>query len=281
MVIDFHTHVYPEKIADKAMKALLEAAPQVRAYRRGDLSGLLDSMELSGTDLSVVLPVATRKGQFDSITKYASEINKKYENLVSFGGIHPDDEDKEEKLGYLKKTGFCGIKIHPDYTGTFIDDERYIEIISICARLGLMVVTHSGVDPAFDVVHCPPEKGRKVMDRVAAATGVSEPFMIFAHLGGMLSYEDVMKYLAGSCCYIDISCSFASLSSYCETSDDQVVELIKAHGAHRILFATDSPWNDQKEYIRHFKGLRGLSDREKDMILFENAQNILKAGGAI
>jgi len=275
MVIDFHTHVYPDKIAEKTIDALMRSAPDVNVYTKGTINSLLESMKKAGIDKSVILPVATRKGQFDTINRVASEINKKYDQLVSFGGIHPDDDNIENKLLFLKETGFKGIKIHPDYTQTFIDDERYIKIITECAKLGLTVVTHAGVDPAFDVIHCPPEKARLVLDKVTSLTKPEKPFLVFAHLGGIYCHKDVLKYLMGTNCYIDISCSFASLGSYCDTTDKEVVEVIKGHGADKILFATDSPWNHQGEYLEKFKSMSGLSDIEKEMILCKNAQKLL------
>ena len=63
--------------------------------------------------------------------------------------------------------------------------------------------------------------------------------------------------------------------TFCETNDDDVVSVIKKHGAEKILFATDCPWNDQKAYLEHFLSLSGISDREKDLILFRNAEKIL------
>ena len=107
----------------------------------------------------MILPVNTRPGQFDTITKFAKHINDTYDSLISFGGIHPDDEDIEGKLRYLKDNGFKGIKIHPDYTGTFIDDERYIRIVAEAKRSDCSVITHAGKDPAYAIIHCPPEKG--------------------------------------------------------------------------------------------------------------------------
>ena len=275
MIIDFHTHVYPDKIAERTINTLLNSAPDVKIFTKGTIDALLDSMKKAGIDKSVVLPVATRKGQFDTINKFAYNINQTYDKLVSFGGIHPDDENPEEKLAFLKSNGFKGIKIHPDYTGTFIDDERYIRILTACAKLNLKVVTHAGVDPAFDIIHCTPQKGRDVLDKVTAKTGIAQPFMVFAHLGGIYSHKEVLKHLVGSCCYIDISCSFASLQSYCDTSDEDVIKVIKAHGADKILFATDSPWNDQQQYVEKLKSLPNISDIEKELILFKNAQKLL------
>lgn len=275
MVIDFHTHIYPDKIASRTLNALLGSAQGVKAFSDGTRSGLSESMKKAGIDKSVILPVATRKGQFETINQFAKTINNTCDHLVSFGGIHPDDDNVAEKLRFLRDNGFKGVKIHPDYTGTMIDDERYIRIITECARLGLLVVTHAGVDPAFDVIHCPPAKARAVLDKVTADTGVTKPFLVFAHLGGIYVHKEVEQYLLGTNCYIDLSCSFAALGSFCDTTDEDVISVIKRHGADKILFATDSPWNDQQDYLSHFRALPGLSDKEKDLILHKNAESLL------
>lgn len=274
MIIDFHTHVYPDPMAERIMAAL-EHAPGVVGHTDGTLRGLLKSMDASGVDISVVLPVCTRKGQFDTVNRFAKQINDTHRNVISFGGIHPDDDDIPAKLGYLKENGFKGVKIHPDYTETFIDDERYIRIVIEAQKRGLIVITHAGKDPAYSVIHCPPDKARTMLDRVQAATGFTRPFFVFAHLGGNRLYSEVERHLVGQNCYIDISCSFSDLGNFTETTDEQIVRLIKAHGAEKILFATDSPWNDQQAYIARFRGLDGLTDNEKELILCKNAEKLL------
>ena len=274
MIIDFHTHVYPDALAERIMAAL-SRFDGVEAHTTGTLNALRDSMKRAGIDKSVILPVNTRKGQFDSITKFAQYINESFDDLISFGGLHPDDDDITEKLQYLKNKDFIGIKIHPDYTETFIDDERYINIIAEAHKLGLLVITHAGKDPAYSTIHCPPEKGRKMLDLVQERAPFDEPFFIFAHLGGNHLQKDVEKYLVGQPCYIDISCSFSDLGNFSTSTDEEIIRIIKHHGADKILFATDSPWNDQKAYVDRFKALKGLTDIEKEMILGGNAKKLL------
>ena len=274
MIIDFHTHVYPDALAARIMSAL-SRFDGVTAHTDGTLNRLLESMKDAGIDKSVILPVSTRKGQFESITRFAETINQRYDNLISFGGIHPDDDDIPGKLRLLKDKGFKGIKIHPDYTETFINDERYIRIISEAHRQGLLVITHGGKDPAYSTIHCPPKKGRDMLDKVNELTPFNKPFFIFAHLGGNRLQDDVEAYLVGQNCYLDISCSFCDLGEFSTTSDEQILRIIRNHGVEKILFATDSPWNVQKAYVERVKALPGLSDTEKDMIFGCNAKRLL------
>lgn len=268
MIIDFHTHVYPDKIAKKTVEALSNNSGYAY-YTDGTLNGLKESMQKSDVDLSIVLPVQTRVGQFDTINNSAIMMNKENENIISFGAIHPDEEDICTKLEYLKSQGIRGIKIHPDYQETFIDDEKYIKVIVKCAELSMLVVTHSGKDPAYDIVHCPAKRAFNMLSKVESRTNFKEPFIVFAHLGEMENIEDLYKYLIGKNCYLDISNSFMTLS------EEKIVDIINRHGADKILFATDSPWNDQKEYIEKVNSLN-ISEKEKRMIFSENAKRLLK-----
>ena len=90
MITDFHTHIYPDKIAEKTISILKKQAPVVQNFSDGTISGLRKSMRQSGIGKAVILPVATRKGQFDTINRFAAEINSSCDDLISFGGIHPD-----------------------------------------------------------------------------------------------------------------------------------------------------------------------------------------------
>ena len=136
-------------------------------------------------------------------------------------------------------------------------------------------MTHTGKDPAFDIIHCPPDKAVRMIDRVQEFVPDEKPFLIFAHLGGSLDVREAEKHLVGQNCYIDISCSFNDIGTLSKTTDEDIVRVIRNHGADKILFATDSPWNGQKEYIDRFRSLNGLSDIEKEMILGKNAKTLL------
>ena len=98
MIIDFHTHVYPDKLAARTIEALGNIA-EVTPYTDGTVSGLLKSMKDAGIDKSVILPVNTRAGQFESITRFAKNINDTYDELISFGGIHPDRSEHFNVIG--------------------------------------------------------------------------------------------------------------------------------------------------------------------------------------
>jgi len=73
-MIDFHTHIFPEKIVKKTL-AILEANCETVPYTDGTAAGLQTSSEEAGIDCSVILPVATKPEQFDSINRFAIAVS--------------------------------------------------------------------------------------------------------------------------------------------------------------------------------------------------------------
>ena len=116
MLIDFHTHIFPDKIAASAIQGLSERA-QIPPHTDGTLQGLIDAMSRDGVDLSVVLPVATNPAQVEKINRRALEINALFDKtgVISFGAMHPEFSDYKAELRWLRENGFKGIKLHPDY----------------------------------------------------------------------------------------------------------------------------------------------------------------------
>ena len=267
MIIDFHTHIFPEKIAAPSID-FLSAKSGVKNNIDGTAEGLVKSMDESGVDLSVVMPVATKPKQFDSITRFACEINEKHAGkLLSFGGIHPLDEEYKNHLKTIKNAGFKGIKLHPDYQDTFIDDINCKRIIYEASALGLITVVHAGRDIGYgDPVHCPPQKTLSVINEIRPEK------LVLAHLGGWEQWDEVYELLCG----LDIWFDTAFCLEYIKT--ESFYEILKKHGCKRILFATDSPWSPQKGYIERMQKL--LPEKSVfDTIMGENAKELLYGEG--
>ena len=263
MIIDAHTHVFPDKIAEKSIKTL-EKMGNVKSAIGGTFTELLKSMDNSGVDVSVVLPVVTKTEQFFSINRFAAELNKN-DRIIAFAGIHPLCENINKKLDFIKESGFKGIKLHPDYQQTDITDENYIKILSGCRERALKVVIHAGIDPASPGhVHCPPDKSADVIKYVTK----DKPFIVLAHLGGTGQTDLVERFLVGLQVYFDLSYVLD------KTDKTRLTDIIRAHGANRILFATDSPWRSTKEYIKIIKSLP-INDTERDAIFWKNSANLL------
>lgn len=267
MIVDFHTHIFPEKIAAKTI-AKLENLASVKAFTDGREESLVASMQKAGVDVSVVLPVVTRPEQFHTVNEFAVQLNEKYQGkkhrLLSFGGIHPDALDYRRELRTIRDLGLQGIKLHPDYQDTFFDDIKYMRILDYASELGLISVVHAGIDIGFpDNVRCTQESIQRVIDEVAPEK------LVLAHYGGFGQWEEVCDIIAGENVYIDTAYIFGFIR------DEMFLNILDKHGADKILFATDSPWSGQKESLDYLQGLPVRQD-ELDKILSGNACKLLK-----
>lgn len=266
MIIDFHTHVFPPQIAEKTLDVLKANVHNVRghaptAYTTGTVDSLKRSMYENNIDISVVMPIATKPKQTPTINDYAEEITGG--NIISFGSLHPMQEDWEEVLENLAIRGFKGIKIHPQYQNVFVDSAEVVRIVKKAEKLGLYTMFHAGVDigiPNSEL--CNPIRLSKLLDEV------SGKYLIAAHLGSFEMWDDVEKYLVGSQMLFDISYA----CSYIE--NDQFLRIIKNHGADKILYGSDSPWDSQSNPLKALEQLE-LTYEEFDMITHKNAMKIL------
>lgn len=270
MLIDFHTHIFPQRIAPAAMKSLSDSIVRhqdvrYRHYTRGTLESILSSMKTRNVDISVILPIATKPSQTTSINEFAKGIRN--DKVVSFGSLHPQQDDWEYVLECLKEDGFRGIKLHPEYQSFYIDSNRSIDILRKAEELGLYVVLHSGFDYGMPPpVHCTPQKLKNVLGYV------SGEYIIAAHLGAFADWDEVEKHLVGT----PINFDTAFISKFMEP--EQCKRIIKNHGADKVLFGSDSPWNDPETEYKYILGL-GLSEEENDKIFYKNALNIIEDRG--
>lgn len=281
MIIDMHTHIFPEKISADVIEKLSRIS-RTPAFTDGTLTGLKKSMDAAQINFSVILPVATTTKQVEKINSSAAALNEKFsgDGIISFGCIHPDYTNYREELGRVKNFGLKGIKIHPVYQDINLDDKKYLRIIYRAAELDLIVVTHAGLDIGFPgVVRCSPKMAKNVVEEVG------EFKFILAHMGGWKNWSDVLKILSGTGIFIDTSFSTGKIiprKDFHWQEDDlklldaaQFMDFVKIFSAKRILFGTDSPWTSALTSIEFIKNLP-LTDADKNKILGLNAKKILE-----
>ena len=267
MVIDFHTHTFPDKIAEKAISSLAERSHS-QPYTNGTLLGLFNSMERGGVTGSVILPVVTNPVHTTSVNDVAIKTNEAQDYnsdryVISFGGMHPDTSDYKTELNRLVEHGIKGIKLHPNYQDTDIDDIRYLRIIEHAASLGLMISIHAGIDIGLpEPIYASPDKLLHVYEETKADQ------LVFAHTGSWKMWDEVEAKLVGLPVYFDTAFTFDYIDA------EQMKRIISNHGADKILFATDSPWSDPGRDIKALKGLK-LDAATEDAILYKNACRIL------
>ena len=281
MIIDVHTHIFPDKIAAAVLDKLSRIS-RTPAFTNGTLDGLRKSMDAAQIDLSIVLPVATNTSQVEKINSSAAALNERFAadaGIFSLGCIHPDYTNYREELDRVKNRGLKGIKIHPVYQDTNLDDVKFMRILDRAAELDLIVVAHAGLDIGFPgVVKCSPQMARHVVDTVGDFK------FVLAHMGGWKNWDDVLKLLGDTKVFIDTAFSTGKIipRNDCrwEPADlklldaAQFMKFVEVFGADRILFGTDSPWSSQRDSLEFIRALP-LADDDKNKILGDNAKLLL------
>lgn len=281
MIIDFHTHTFPAAISSRVL-AKLSRLSHTEYFTDGSVHGLLTSMNEASVTYSVNLPVMTDIGQVEKINSslIADKENLLAQGIITFGGMHPDYQDYKKELLRLKQNGILGVKIHPAYQNTCLDDIRMMRIIDYASELGLIIITHAGIDIGiYDKNYASVRQILHVIDEIHP-----EKFVL-AHMGNWGCWEEVERDLAGAPVWFDTAFSIGEITPdkehsgtpylTCNLSEDAFIRLTRKHGMDKILFATDSPWESQKDYIERIQKMP-LTEKEKEQIFSENAAKLLQ-----
>ena len=257
-VIDCHCHIYPDKIADKAVEAIGNFYDLPMCYD-GRSSTLIEKSSEIGVVHNVVFSVATTPHQVRSINSFiAKQVESEQGRFTGLGSLHPETENIAEEIEFIKKLGLKGVKLHPDFQKFRIDDKKLFSIYESCSG-NLPVLLHTG-DYRYDQSHS--DRMAEVLEKFPQLT------VIGAHFGGWSLWEEATEKLCKyENFYVDCSSSFHWMTP------DKAKKLIRKYGAQKVLFGTDFPmWSYTEEY--KFLSSLELTDEEYRKILFENAQNL-------
>ncbi|MBQ6173661.1 MAG: amidohydrolase family protein [Clostridia bacterium] len=281
MIVDIHTHTFPERIAAAALRKM-QGQCHTALFTGATEPELTASMRRAGIDRSVILPVSTNPQHVVKVNDASLRINECTEEtgLISFGCMHPDYDDVDGELGRIAKAGIRGIKLHPVYQRCDIDDPRSLRILRAAADHGLSVIIHAGYDVGY------PGETQALPEKIARALEAVGPVrMILAHMGGWRCWEEAARLLGGSGVYIDTAFSLGPMhpigdgfyntpESLARMDAEAFTRQVRAFGADHVLFGTDSPWEDQVTEVQAIRALP-LTGTEQDAILGGNACRLL------
>jgi len=260
-VIDFHAHIYPDKVASKATAAISEFYDAPMRYT-GLVSELLASGGKIGVERYLVHSTATRADQVVSINDYVIREIAKESRFIGFGTIHPDFPAAEvaPELERIAAAGLQGIKLHPDFQKFEADTPAMDAIYDQLAAAGLPVLIHAG-DRRFDFSG--PRRIAGILDKHPTLR------LIAAHFGGYTEWDESFELLAGRDLWFDTSSTFWKIDRA------TALRMIRKHGTDRFLFGSDFPMWDHSDELERFLSL-GLTDAENRAILYDNAASLLR-----
>jgi len=260
MIIDIHTHAFPDEIAGHAV-SFLETEGNIKAFLDGKIASLLKSMDAAGIDISVVASISTKPSQFNSILEWSKKIAS--ERIIPFPSVHPDDSGVLDQIDEIARSGFRGIKLHPYYQGFTVDEPRMNRLYERIRREGLSLLVHTGFDLAYPRERiADPKRVDAVMRRFPGLK------FIASHFGAWEDWDEVERHLLGKKIYLDTSYAIYTLGI------ERARRMLEAHAHDFFLFGSDSPWGDQNAELETLRGI-GLDNAYTARLLGDNARTLL------
>ncbi|MBC2714224.1 MAG: amidohydrolase [Desulfobacteraceae bacterium] len=303
-VIDMHIHVFPDDVVDDYIENYSQHS-KLKAACRPTLPTLFEEYKDFDVLKYVILQEWESTKPFDSenlrfaaesdryytkcyfytFNQWLGKIQKENDNLICFGGVHPDDPDYVAEFEKMENQyGLSGMKLVPCMQHFFLNDRRLFPVYEKAEASGMPILVHTGGDPI---------PGREVYGHPRDIDEVASTFpdltIIMAHMGIpffeetkeiLKKHKNVFTDIAFSVVYDDVL-SFseqhdidASFLTY-EFWNETLSSLIKDFGYEKVLFGSDFPFIKPSRAIKAFLDL-DISDDGKEMILWKNASELLK-----
>lgn len=262
-IIDFHTHCFPDTLAQRAIRSLSEKAA-IPFFHDGTAAGL-DALERGeGCDGYVVMSIATNPHQTAAVNRFAAQTQDISRHIYAFGSIHPENTDYEQQVQTLVSLGLRGVKLHPEYQNFHVNDKRVFPLYAAIFAAGLPLLFHAGEDEGFSAPwHAQPHKIAQV------ALAFPQGIIIAAHMGGYRMWEEAARELAPlPNVYMDISFCAGRMPQ------QDFEAACACWRSERILFGSDSPWHRPQDAIQAVNDLP-CSQAQKEQIFAGNTQDIL------
>ena len=260
MLIDMHTHVFPRRKAPEILGDMA-SRKSIPHYSDGTVDGLLAGMKKSGTDISLISRITTKKENVTAVNEWLLRCMRP--SIQSLATVHPDQPVATSDLAALKNQGFKGVKLHPDYQGFFVDDRRMYPFYEAAQTTGMPVLFHAGLDRGL-----PPPVHALPSGLIKVHRDFPRLKMIAAHMGGEDNYQETEDLLLGKNIFIDTSFVLRIMPV------GLLKRFFRKHGVERILFGSDSPFTDQARELSYLLNLSFLTTAEKEKVAGGNAASL-------
>lgn len=261
IIHDAHTHIFPEKIAEKATHSIGNFYEFDDMCCSATTENLLKNSDEINVGFKLVCSSAVTSSQVDSINSFIISECKNNKSFVGFCALHPDTKNFVEILDYIQENNLVGIKFHPDFQKFNIDDKAAYPIYKEAAKRNLPILFHMG-DHRYD--YSSPIRLKKVLSDIPDLT------VIAAHFGGYMCWDEALTLPKKENLYFDTSSSLTVLKK------ETVYKFIEKFGDENFLFGTDFPmWKSTEELNRFFSLNLGPKTNEKILKLnFEKLFNL-------
>ena len=257
MIVDAHCHVWPDAIAERALKL---PVGELRRFADGKVSSRLAEMDRAGVDRAVCLAVADAPERLDGANRFVASLPDRF---IGFGSVHPG-ASVEENLDSLRRHGLRGVKVHPLFQSYSLEDPALGRILDALQGEFLATIHVGEGGTAEDNRRCTPA----MLARLCREFPRLE--IIACHFGGYKLLDAVEEQIVGLPVNIDTSWS----PSLAVLDPGRVRSLIERHGPDRVIFGSDWPMAEQAAEIAAVEAL-GLDAVDTAAVLGGNFGRLL------
>ena len=278
MIIDFHTHLFPESICS-GRQPYCDSEPAFDMLYRSPQSRLVSAPELlaamddNGVDTSVVFGFPWQDpALFKMHNDFILEaVHRHPDRLVGLGCFDPSSREAAREAERCLDAGLAGIGELAFYRSGIEEAslDRLAPVMDICRERGRPVLIHTN-EP---VGHAYPGKTPNTLAQIyGLISRFPDNIIVLAHWGGGLFFFSLLKKEVKDRLrnvYFDTA---ASPFLY----DTQIYRVaIQSVGVEKILFGSDYPLIEPRRYLTELDSL-ALSRNERERICGLNAAGLLK-----
>jgi predicted TIM-barrel fold metal-dependent hydrolase len=237
---------------------------------------LVAFMDEQRIDKAVIMPISP----FISNEYVTRVVDHHPDRLVGFASVQPNlgRYAVEELEHAIKDLGLRGLKLHPFMQGFSLKNPSVWNCIQKAGELEMPVVLHSLIgDYSTLAFKSKPAPWLATPHDFALLPYICpNTTLIYAHMGGLFNFEEMVQCATFPNVYLETSYSIAQIAKRYP-----LVEYIKLIGSEKFIFGSDYvPDLTPQEYwpkpqIKIINGLQ-LSEQDKSNILYKNAQKLLK-----
>lgn len=260
-IIDAHTHVFPDGIAEKSQKGVGEfydlpmfTCGTVENLKKVQQEKRLIHGKYYKVSYQLICSPAVTEKQTVSINKFISDLVRSDKSFIGFGTVHPDNENYTEIIEDIKKSGLKGVKFHSDFQRFNINDPKMFKIYQCAARNNLPILFHMG-DKKFDYSN--PFRLTEVIEKVPDLR------IIAAHMGGYSQWDKAFCLPVCDNLYFDISSSLSFIS------EQTFMDFINKYGYKHFFFGSDFPMWDPYTELEKILNIP-LDEKIRKSILYDN-----------
>ena len=252
MIIDAHVHFGPafQRYTDP-MRPLFPMATE---------SDLLRFLDREHIDMAVIVPPRWFGGTlFDPNYEAANRaisatVRKHPDRVIGYGRVNPNwaSNAVAEARRCLTDFGLKGLKLDPEWESFFPTNEELVHpLMDLALKHNVPVMFHTGYFPAEPAL------------LIELALAYPRLQIVMGHMGGRLTSDAVIAAKKAPNLFLEASGNIYYLA-----------DTIKAVGAERILFGSNTPFDFAKLHVEKLEKTPGVSTREKELIFFENAARL-------